>query len=211
MSHNKSTLKGGWYCSKKRELRRMIPSNKKFIAGIRKIIYNKNNIIRGDEVMKNEILRLLENNSRLTADDIAIMIGKDVATVRAAITELENAQVICGYNTLINWDHTDRHDVVTALIEVRVTPQRGEGFDKVAERIYQYNEVKSVYLMSGGFDFTVIIEGKTMKEVALFVGQKLAPLESVLSTATHFVLKKYKDYGVIFEEEKKDGRMIVSP
>ena len=161
--------------------------------------------------MKNEILRLLESNSRLTADDIAVMIGKDVATVRAAITEMENAQIICGYNTLINWEHTDCNEVVTALIEVIVTPQRGEGFDKVAERIYQYNEVKSVYLMSGGFDFTVIIEGKTMKEVALFVGQKLAPLESVLSTATHFVLKKYKDYGVVFEEEKKDGRMIVSP
>lgn len=161
--------------------------------------------------MKNEILRLLENNSRLTAEDIAIMIGKDVQEVRSTIKELEDSQVICGYNTLINWEHTHCNEVVTALIEVRVTPQRGEGFDKVAERIYQYSEVKSVYLMSGGFDFTVIIEGKTMKEVALFVGQKLAPLESVLSTATHFVLKKYKDYGVVFEEEKKDGRMIVSP
>lgn len=167
--------------------------------------------IRGDEDMKNEILRLLENNSRLSAEDIAIMIGKDVAEVRTAITEMENAQIICGYNTLINWDHTESKEVVTALIEVRVTPQRGEGFDKVAERIFQYSEVKSVYLMSGGFDFTVIIEGKTMKEVALFVAQKLAPLESVLSTSTHFVLKKYKDYGVVFEEEKKDGRMIVSP
>lgn len=161
--------------------------------------------------MKNEILNLLENNSRLTAQDIAIMIGKDEIEVTKAIKELEESQVICGYNTLINWDHTDKKDIVTALIEVRVTPQRGEGFDKVAERIYNYNEVKAVYLMSGGFDFTVIIEGKTMKEVALFVGQKLAPLDSVLSTATHFVLKKYKDYGVIFEEDKKDGRMIVSP
>ena len=161
--------------------------------------------------MKNEILRLLENNSRLTAADIAVMIGKDEQTVKAAIDEMENKQVICGYNTLINWDHTDCDEVVTALIEVKVTPQRGEGFDRVAERIYQFNEVKSVYLMSGGFDFTVIIEGKTMKEVALFVGQKLAPIESVLSTATHFVLKKYKDYGVIFKEEKKDERMIVSP
>ena len=168
-------------------------------------------LLRGDEDMKNEILRLLENNSRLSAEDIAIMIGKDVAEVRTAITEMENAQIICGYNTLINWDHTESKEVVTALIEVRVTPQRGEGFDKVAERIFQYSEVKSVYLMSGGFDFTVIIEGKTMKEVALFVAQKLAPLESVLSTSTHFVLKKYKDYGVVFEEEKKDGRMIVSP
>lgn len=168
-------------------------------------------LYRGDERMKNEILRLLENNSRLSAEDIAVMIGQDVATVAAAIKEMEKDQIICGYNTLINWDHTDCDQVVTALIEVRVTPQRGEGFDCVAERIYQFNEVKSVYLMSGGFDFTVIIEGKTMKEVALFVGQKLAPLESVLSTATHFVLKKYKDYGVVFEDEKKDERMIVSP
>ena len=166
--------------------------------------------LRGDESMKNEILRLLENNSRLSVEDIAVMIGKDTAEVRTAITEMENAQIICGYNTLINWDHTESTEVVTALIEVRVTPQRGEGFDKVAERIFQYSEVKSVYLMSGGFDFTVIIEGKTMKEVALFVGQKLAALESVLSTSTHFVLKKYKDYGVVFKEEKKDGRMIVS-
>lgn len=161
--------------------------------------------------MRNEILRLLENNSRLSADDIAVMIGKDVVDVKAAIAEMENTQVICGYNTLINWEHTTCNEVVTALIEVKVTPQRGEGFDKVAERIFQYSEVKSVYLMSGGFDFTVIIEGKTMKEVALFVAQKLAPLESVLSTATHFVLKKYKDYGVVLEKQKKDERMIVSP
>lgn len=167
--------------------------------------------LRGDESMKSEILRLLENNSRLSAKDIAIMIGRDVAEVSAAITEMENAQIICGYNTLINWEHTERSEVVTALIEVKVTPQRGQGFDKVAERIFQYSEVKSVYLMSGGFDFTVIIEGKTMKEVALFVAQKLAPLESVLSTSTHFVLKKYKDYGVVFEETKKDERMIISP
>lgn len=189
----------------------MVSISKIVMATSIKTIYNKSYIIRGDEAMKNEILKLLENNSRLTASDIAEMIGEDAATVQAALKELENTQVICGYNTLINWDQTDYHDVVTALIEVKVTPQRGEGFDKVAERIYQYNEVKSVYLMSGGFDFTVIIEGKTMKEVALFVGQKLAPLESVLSTATHFVLKKYKDYGVIFEKEKKDERMIVSP
>ena len=139
------------------------------------------------------------------------MLGLDAAAVRATIKELEDTQVICGYNTLINWDHLDENDVVTALIEVKVTPQRGEGFDKVAERIYKFNEVKAVYLMSGGFDFTVIIEGRTMKQVALFVHQKLAPLEAVLSTSTHFVLKKYKDYGVIFENSKKDERMIVSP
>lgn len=161
--------------------------------------------------MKNEILELLERNSRYTAEDLAVMLGVEASEVRQAICEMEEAQIICGYNTLINWDLTNNKDIVTALIEVKVTPQRGGGFDKVAERIYKFNEVKAVYLMSGGFDFTVIIEGKTMKEVALFVGQKLAPLESVLSTSTHFVLKKYKDHGVIFEEEKVDERMIVSP
>nr|WP_302598520.1 Lrp/AsnC family transcriptional regulator [uncultured Cellulosilyticum sp.] len=161
--------------------------------------------------MKKQILEILEKNSKYTAEEIAVMLGLNAEDVRAAIKELEDAQVICGYNTLINWDHLEENDVVTALIEVKVTPQRGEGFDKVAERIYKFKEVKAVYLMSGGFDFTVIIEGKTMKQVALFVGQKLAPLESVLSTSTHFVLKKYKDYGVIFENGKKDERMIVSP
>ena len=161
--------------------------------------------------MKKQILEILEKNSKYTAEEIAIMLGLDAAAVRATIKELEDTQVICGYNTLINWDHLDENDVVTALIEVKVTPQRGEGFDKVAERIYKFNEVKAVYLMSGGFDFTVIIEGRTMKQVALFVHQKLAPLEAVLSTSTHFVLKKYKDYGVIFENSKKDERMIVSP
>ena len=143
--------------------------------------------------MKNDILELLQENSKYTASDIATMLGLDIDTVQKSIEEMEKEQIICGYSALINWDKTDKKDIVTALIEVRVTPQRGEGFDRVAERIYKFKEVKAVYLMSGGFDFTVIIEGKTMKEVALFVGQKLAPLESVLSTATHFVLKKYKD------------------
>lgn len=161
--------------------------------------------------MEKQILEILEKNSKYTAEEIAVMLGLDAAAVRATIKELEDKQVICGYNTLINWDHLEKNDVVTALIEVKVTPQRGEGFDKVAERIYNFNEVKAVYLMSGGFDFTVIIEGRTMKEVALFVHQKLAPLEAVLSTSTHFVLKKYKDHGVIFENNKKDERMIVSP
>ncbi len=161
--------------------------------------------------MKNEILELLQQNSRYKASDIATMLGLEIEAVEKAVAEMERDQIICGYNTLINWDKTDRKDMVTALIEVKVTPQRGEGFDKVAERIYKFKEVKAVYLMSGGFDFTVIIEGKSLKEVALFVGQKLAPLESVLSTGTHFVLKKYKDHGVIFEETKKDERMIVSP
>jgi len=155
-----------------------------------------------------EILEVLENNSKITEEQLAVMLNKDVEEVRAAIKKLEEDNIIVGYNTLINWDRTNR-ETVTALIEVKVTPQRGEGFDKVAERIYRYPEVNACYLMSGGFDLTVIIEGKTMKEVALFVAEKLAPLESVLSTATHFVLKKYKDKGTIFEEKPKDDREAI--
>lgn len=160
--------------------------------------------------MRNEILEAIEKNSKITTKDLSIMLGKNEQDIEREIKALESEKVICGYSTLINWDKMDT-DKVTALIEVKVTPQRGEGFDKIAERIYRFKEVKAVYLMSGGFDLTVIIEGKTMKEVALFVGQKLAPLESVLSTATHFVLKKYKEHGIILEEEKKDERMVVTP
>ncbi|MBS5315989.1 MAG: Lrp/AsnC family transcriptional regulator [Clostridiales bacterium] len=161
--------------------------------------------------MKTKILELLEQNSRYSAADIALMLGLEEQEVVDSIKEMEKDKIICGYKTLINWDKVEHREVVTALIEVKVTPQRGEGFDKIAERIYRFSEVKAVYLMSGGFDLTVIIEGKTMKEVALFVGQKLAPLDAVLSTGTHFVLNKYKDHGIIFEEIKKDERMIVSP
>ncbi len=152
-----------------------------------------------------EILEILEKNSKATAGEIAVMLGKTEEEVAEAIRKYEAENVIVGYSTLINWDKTER-EKVTALIEVKVTPQRGLGFDKIADRIYKYPEVTACYLMSGGFDLTVIIEGKTMKEVALFVSEKLAPLESVLSTATHFVLKKYKDKGTIFEEKPVDRR-----
>ena len=118
--------------------------------------------------------------------------------------------IICGYHTLIDWEKTGE-EKLTALIEVKVTPQRGLGFDKVAERIYNYAEVDSVYLISGGFDFMVMIEGKTMRDVAQFVSDKLSPLDSVLSTATHFVLKKYKDHGSIMAHQSKDERMLVTP
>jgi len=154
------------------------------------------------------ILDILEKNNRLNDEQIALMLGRSVEEVRDTIKKLEDEGIILGYNTLINWEKTER-ETVTALIEVKVTPQRGEGFDKVADRIYRFTQVKACYLMSGGFDLTVIVEGKTMKEVALFVAEKLAPLESVLSTATHFVLKKYKDKGVIFEKKEKDDREAV--
>ena len=126
------------------------------------------------------------------------------------MAQMEKENIICGYHTLINWDKTS-HDKVTALIEVKVTPQRGLGFDSIAERIYNYSEISAVYLMSGGFDFTVIIEGKTMKSVAQFVSEKLAPLEAVLSTSTHFVLKKYKDHGTVLDDNSKDERILITP
>lgn len=156
-----------------------------------------------------EILEVLEKNSRYTDQEIAIMTGKTVEEVREAIRDYEEKSIIAGYTTLINWENTGR-ETVTALIEVKITPQRGVGFDKVAERIYQFPQVKACYLMSsGGFDLTVIVEGKTMKEVAMFVSDKLAIQEYVTGTATHFVLKKYKDHGTIFREKKTDDREML--
>lgn len=155
-----------------------------------------------------EILEILEKNSNYSKEQIAVMAGKTVEEVTEAIKKYEEENVIVGYTTLINWENTSK-ETVTALIEVKVTPQRGEGFDKVAERIYRFPEVKACYLMSGGFDLTVIVEGKTMKEVALFVAEKLAVQESVLSCATHFVLKKYKDKGTIFEKKPVDDREAI--
>ncbi|HHW49595.1 MAG TPA: Lrp/AsnC family transcriptional regulator [Clostridiaceae bacterium] len=155
-----------------------------------------------------ELLEILEKNSKLSEEQIAVMLGKSVEEIKSAIKKLEDEGVILGYTTLIDWEKTSK-EPVTALIEVRVTPQRGEGFDKVAERIYRYPQVKACYLVSGGFDLMVVIEGKSMKEVALFVAEKLAPLESVVSTSTHFVLKKYKDKGVIFEKSRPDNREVI--
>lgn len=160
--------------------------------------------------MRKKILSMLEKNSRLDLKEASILLGIPETDIANEIAEMEKEKIICGYHTLINWDKTGE-EKVTALIEIKVTPQRGLGFDKIAERIYKFSEVSSVYLMSGGFDFTVIIEEKTMREVAQFVSDKLAPLEAIQSTATHFVLKKYKDYGTIFEETVRDERMLVTP
>ena len=160
--------------------------------------------------MREEILRLLEKNSRIDIKEIAILVGKTEAEVANEIAQMEKEGIIRGYYTLINWDNTN-DERVSALIEVKVTPQRGIGFDKIAERISKFDEVKSVYLMSGGFDFTVILEEKTMKEIAQFVTSKLSTLDEVLNTATHFVLKKYKDQGVIFGQKKEDLRLKVTP
>lgn len=161
--------------------------------------------------MRGEILQTIAKNSKLTPEEIAALIGAEPEAVAEEIKTMEEKGVICGYNTLINWANTDR-ELVTALIEVKVTPQRGNGYDKIAERIYSFEEVKAVYLMSGGFDLTVILEGKSLKEIAFFVSDKLAPIDAVTSTATHFVLKNYKDHGTIIErDDKTDRRMLISP
>ncbi len=153
----------------------------------------------------NKILQFLENDARLTPAQIAVMTNKDEGDIKQAIKEYEKNGTILGYQALIDWDKTER-EYVDAVIELRITPQRDCGFDKVAEKIYSYPEVKSLYLMSGAYDLHVIIEGRTMREVAQFVAAKLAPLESILSTSTHFVLKKYKDKGVVYANPKIDER-----
>lgn len=160
--------------------------------------------------MKHEkILELLERDCTLSADQIAVMLDMPKEEVDSAIAGYKEDKTILGYKTLINWEKTDKESV-DALIELKVTPQHGEGFDRIAQRIYNYPEVKSVYLMSGGFDITVIVEGASMKEVALFVANRLAPMDAVISTATHFVLKKYKQDGVIFEQESTDERRMIT-
>ena len=152
-----------------------------------------------------KLLQLLEDDCTLTTGQLASMAGMTEEEVKAAIRKYEEEKVILGYKAIVDWDRTDRESV-TALIEVKVTPQRGEGFDRVAERIYQYDEVESVYLMSGAFDLTVIISGRTLKEVAQFVGERLAPLEDVTGTATHFILHKYKEKHLIFEKREEQER-----
>ena len=160
--------------------------------------------------MREKILSVIEKNSRIDIEELAILLGEDERAIANEIADMEKEGVICGYHTLINWDKTN-NEKVNALIEVRVTPQKGMGFDNIAERIYQFSEVNAVYLMSGSFDFTVFIEGRTMRDVAQFVSDKLAPMDSVLSTATHFVLKKYKDHGTILSAKKKDERQLITP
>ena len=160
--------------------------------------------------MREKILASMEKNSRIDIKDLAVLLGESEVAVANEIADMEKEHIICGYHTLINWEKTGI-EKVTAMIEVRVTPQRGMGFDKVAERIYNYPEVESVYLISGGFDFLVTLEGKTLREVSQFVSDKLSTLDSVLSTKTNFILKKYKDHGTIMAEPTKDERMKIAP
>ena len=160
--------------------------------------------------MREKILTFIEKNSRIDLNELAIMLGVDEASVVKELEAMENERIICGYHTLIDWDKVGI-EKVTALIEVRVTPQRGMGFDKIAERIYNYPEVNSVYLISGGFDLMVTLEGKTLREVSQFVTDKLSTLDQVLSTKTNFILKKYKDHGTVMTgPAKKDERTMMS-
>ena len=153
--------------------------------------------------MREELLAIIEKNSRIDLKELAVILGVEEIDVVNEIAALEAEGVICGYHTYI--------EKVSALIEVRVTPQRGQGFDSIAERIYKYPEVRSVYLMSGAYDLMVILEGKTLREVSNFVSDKLSTLDSVLSTATHFILKKYKDHGTAFAVKKEDEREMITP
>lgn len=156
------------------------------------------------------ILEILEKDARIDPAKIAIMTGLDEASVRAQIAEWERTRVIRRYKTVIDWERFG-DESVAAFIDVCVTPARGSGFDDVAERIYRYPEVRSVFLVSGAHDLRVIVEGASMKEIANFVAEKLAPLDRVTATNTHFVLKKYKDDGEIFSETESDHRLMVAP
>ena len=160
--------------------------------------------------MRDELLTIIEKNSRIDLKELAVILGAEEIDVINELATLESEGIICGYHTMIDWEKTDI-EKVSALIEVRVTPQRGQGFDNMAERIQKYPEVQSVYLMSGGYDLMIILEGKTLREVSSFVSNKLSALDTVLSTATHFILKKYKDHGTILAKKYEDTREKVTP
>lgn len=163
------------------------------------------------QALQLELLELLRQDCRVPLEKLAIMTGRTLTDVGAAIDDLEKRKVIVRYMPVVNWDKMNDRERVEAMIEVKVTPQRDFGFDAVASRIYRYDEVKSVYLMSGGYDLLVLVEARTLKELAFFVSQKLSTLETVTGTATHFVLKRYKFEGIIFEGDKEDKRQAVTP
>ena len=160
--------------------------------------------------LETQVLDLLREDCRLPLEELAVMLGVSTEEVAETIDSLERRRVILHYAPTINWDLTDR-ERVEAMIQVSVTPQRDMGFDAVARRIYRFEEVKSVYLMSGGYDLLVLVEAKSLKELALFVSSKLSTLEMVTGTQTSFVLKRYKEEGVIFDGSQSDNRLVVSP
>ncbi len=158
--------------------------------------------------MQEQILRILETQTGLGNKEIAAMVGTTPEVVAEIIAKLRKDGVILGERTIINWERTER-EFVTAQIELRITPQRGEGFDTIARRIYNYPEVKNVFLMSGGYDLMLFIEGRTLREVATFVSENLATMDGVISTATHFVLKKYKEDGILFDHDTDERVMMI--
>lgn len=160
--------------------------------------------------IRKQILKNLEMNSRIDLSELSILLDCEEAEIANEIADMEKEGIICGYHTLIDWDKAG-DDRVNALIEVRVTPQREKGFDKTAERICNYPEVSAVYLISGGYDLLVTLEGKTLLEVSGFVSGKLSSIDEVISTTTHFILKKYKDHGTTLLKKSKPERMAVTP
>lgn len=160
--------------------------------------------------MKEKILKLLERDSRLTYQEIAVLLGEKETLVNEIIKELEEQKIICGYHTLINWDKTD-DNMVSAIIELRVNPQRGKGFDRIAEKIYNFPEVKTMHLTSGGFDFLIELKKAPIRDIANFVSSRLSVIDEVQSTATHVILKTYKDHDTLFIEKESDQRMVVTP
>lgn len=157
-----------------------------------------------------QILDLLNEDARRSSDLLATLLGREKSEIEEAIAELEADNVIVKYAAVVNWSKV-HNDSVTALIEVQITPEKLHGFDAIAEKIYRCPEVKSVFLMSGAYDLLVEVEGRSLKEVASFVSNKLSPIERVLSTKTNFILKKYKQDGIIFEEKQEDNRLMISP
>lgn len=163
-----------------------------------------------DKSLEKKVLSLLENNAKLNLKTMALMLEQTEEEIQAIVMKLEEEKIILGYNTVINWEKVE-DDGVTAMIEVKVTPQREFGFESIAERIYRFPEVRSVYLMSGTYDLSVIVNGESIKDVARFISQKLSTLDHVQSTVTHFVLKRYKQDNFIFEDPSDDKRLVVSP
>ena len=160
--------------------------------------------------LREQLLGIIEKNSRIDLKELAVILGVEEVDVVNELAAMESEGIICGYHTLIDWDKTSL-DKISALIEVRVTPQRGQGFDNIAERVYKYPEVNAVYLISGGFDLLVTLEGRNLKEISSFVSEKLSALDGVLSTATHFILKKYKDHGTILAKKNEDTGEKITP
>jgi DNA-binding Lrp family transcriptional regulator len=158
-----------------------------------------------------QVLEIIEKNSRISEEVLAKMVGLSIDEIKKIVKELEQKNIILSYSTLIDWAKVQKKEHVTAMIDVKVTPKRDVGFDNIAERIYRFQEVKAVYLMSGAYDLSVMIEGESMSEVAYFVSEKLSTLDSVVSTTTHFIMKKYKHDGVVYDEGDQDKRIVVSP